>query len=92
MNTTLTIRTNKKTKEAASKILQKKGFNLSSVLNMYLRRIVEDKDFEVFDSAFDVLTKEDVKAIRQAKKEFAKGSYLTLEEYEMKRFGKVLSN
>jgi antitoxin component of RelBE/YafQ-DinJ toxin-antitoxin module len=78
MNTTLTIRTNKKIKDTASKILQKKGMTLSGVLNMYLRKIVEDKDFSAYDSAFDELTKEDVKAIKKAKAEFARGEFYTL--------------
>jgi addiction module RelB/DinJ family antitoxin len=78
MNTTLTIRTNKTIKDKAAKILQKKGMNLSTVINMYLQKIVADKDFSVYDSAFDELTKEDIKAIKKAKKEFAEGKYFTL--------------
>lgn len=91
MNTTLTIRTNKKVKEAAAKIIQKKGMNLSSAINLYLQRIVADKDFSVYDSAFDELTKEDVRAIKKAKKEFAEGKFYTIDDYEIKRFGKVIS-
>lgn len=78
MDTTLTIRTSKKIKASASKILEKKGLSISAVLNMYLRKIAEDKEFEVYDSAFDELTKADIKAIKKAKEEFARGEYFTL--------------
>ncbi len=86
MNSTLTIRTDKKIKQKASKILAERGLNLSIVLNMHLRRIVGEAEnpFKTED-----MTLEDFIAYKKAMEDFKSGHYITMEDYEIKRFSKI---
>ena len=89
MNTTLTIRTSKIIKDKAAKILQKRGLNLSLFINQNLRVLIGNSENKIEN---EELTISDFVAYKKAIAEYKKGDYISMQDYEVKRFGKTLTH
>ena len=86
MNTTLTIRTNKKVKKNFSLYAKSHGLTLSSMLNNIMvtkPREDNDKHFQVEDMTF-----EDFMTYQKAMKSINEGNFTKKADYDRKRFAK----
>ena len=61
MNTLIHIRTDRKTKVEAQKILEAMGFNISSYINASMKKLIRDKKIE-FDYYPNTKTRNDLSA------------------------------
>ena len=76
MNTILlTVRTNKKVKTQAAKVAKALGFNLSSLINGYLRQLIKTKEVH-FQESYEP-TPYLKRLIKQAEKERKEGKYIS---------------
>jgi addiction module RelB/DinJ family antitoxin len=69
----INIRTNSKLKRAAMKVAEDLGFNLSSLINSYLKTLVKTKTVYVSDS--EEPSKYLIEALREAEEERKRGNY-----------------
>ena len=73
MNTLIHIRTDKKTKIEAQKILEAMGFNISSFINASMKKLIRDKKIE-FDYYPNVKTRNELST---AEADYKKGKNLS---------------
>lgn len=73
MNTLIHIRTDKKIKEEAQKILEEMGFNISSFVNASMRKLIKEKKIE-FEYYPNTITKNELK---RASMDFKKNKNLS---------------
>lgn len=71
MNTVISVKVNKKTKEAAQEVAKSMGLNLSSLINSYLIQVVATRRVELF--APEKMTPKLEKLIEGIEAEIAQG-------------------
>jgi addiction module RelB/DinJ family antitoxin len=75
MNTVISVKVNKATKEAAQEVAKSMGLNLSSLINSYLIQVVATRRVELF--APEQMTPKLEKAIGKIEKEIREGKGLS---------------
>ena len=75
MNTVISVKVDKKTKEAAQEVAKSMGLNLSSLINSYLIQVVHSRRVELF--APEQMTPKLEKAIGKIEKEIQEGKGLS---------------
>lgn len=81
--TRIIFNVDKKLKERAQKVAEKEGVTLTSYLSLALSDFASGKKvMGIIEPVFEEekATKEDIKAIKEAEKEFREGKYITSEE------------
>jgi addiction module RelB/DinJ family antitoxin len=72
MNTVISVKIDKKTKEAAQEVAKSMGLTLSSLINAQLRQAIVTRRVEFY--APEQMTKKTEKLIEEAEKEIAAGN------------------
>ncbi len=81
-DTAITFRTNKETKAAAQKIFAELGMDISTALNVYLRKVIHTESIPFEVSVSEEFNEETLATIREAidHPEELEGPYETVEE------------
>ncbi|MEZ4195112.1 MAG: type II toxin-antitoxin system RelB/DinJ family antitoxin [Candidatus Paceibacterota bacterium] len=69
MNTVISVKVDKATKEAAQEVAKSMGLNLSTLLNSYLKQVIATRRVELY--APEPMTPKLEKTLRRVKKEMA---------------------